>query len=157
MVRWMVRRDISRVLEIAQAVGNKEVTEKDIINQLREPDIVGMVIAEGDDEVIGYMIYELHKVRLHLLAIVADPKKNINYILQSLINKLKSKLSSHRRKLITIIVRETELALQLVLKAEGFFAFKVLKEHYVDTNEDGYIFTFELAKVEKSDVSCLGV
>src|SRR4051794_2179274 len=64
--RWMIRRDMNEVLEIENEGFEFPWSEDDFIRCLRQRNCIGMV-AEHEDRVIGFMIYELHKARLHLL------------------------------------------------------------------------------------------
>ena len=65
-IRWMIRRDMPEVLEIEERSFEFPWTEEDFIRCLRQRNCIGMV-AEHDERVVGFMIYELHKTRLHLL------------------------------------------------------------------------------------------
>src|SRR5688572_2885179 len=65
-IRWMIRRDMADVLEIETSSFEFPWSEEDFIRCLRQRNCIGMV-AERDDKVVGFMIYELHKTRLHVL------------------------------------------------------------------------------------------
>ena len=59
-----------------------------------------------------------------------------------MIEKLIGKLSSQRRTRISLEVRETNLAAQIVLPPSGFKATSVLHEFYDDSPEDAYLMQF---------------
>jgi ribosomal-protein-alanine N-acetyltransferase len=100
------------------------------------------MVAEHDDRVAGFMIYELHKTRLHVLNFaVASQYRRRNVGLQ-MMNKLIGKLSSQRRTRIMLEVRETNLAAQLFFKEAGFRAVNVLRDFYEDTTEDAYMMQY---------------
>ena len=65
-IRWMIRADMPDVLAIEQDVFEFPWFEQDFVRCLRQRNCIGMVAEQGD-RVVGYMIYELHKSRLHLL------------------------------------------------------------------------------------------
>ncbi len=65
-IRWMIRRDMAEVLEIESEGFEFPWREEDFIRCLRQRNCIGMV-AEHAERVVGFMIYELHKTRLHLL------------------------------------------------------------------------------------------
>ena len=65
-IRWMIRRDMAEVLAIENASFEFPWFEEDFIRCLRQRNCIGMV-AEHDDQVVGFMIYELHKTLLHIL------------------------------------------------------------------------------------------
>ncbi len=61
-VRWMIRRDMSDVLAIESESFEFPWSEEEFVRCLRQRNCIGMV-AELDDRIVGYMIYELHKNR----------------------------------------------------------------------------------------------
>ena len=65
-IRWMIRRDMTDVLEIENASFEFPWNEDDFVRCLRQRNCIGMVV-EQDDEIVGFMIYELYKTRLHIL------------------------------------------------------------------------------------------
>ena len=65
-IRWMIRRDMPEVLAIESENFEFPWLEEDFIRSLRQRNCIGM-IAEHDDRVVGFMIYELHKTRIHVL------------------------------------------------------------------------------------------
>ena len=71
-IRWMIRRDMPAVLRIENACFEFAWNEEDFIRCLRQRNCIGMV-AEDDEGVVGFMIYELHKNRLHVLNFAVHP------------------------------------------------------------------------------------
>lgn len=140
-IRWMIRRDMPSVLAIEESSFEFPWSEEEFIRCLRQRNCIGMV-AEHDDEVVGFMIYELHKNRLHLLNFAVDPEMRRSTIGRSMINKLVSKLSMDRRNRILLEVRETNLDAQLFFKDLGFRAISVLRDYYEDTTEDAYLMQY---------------
>jgi len=55
------------------------------------------MVAEHDEKVVGFMIYELHKTRLHILNFAVAPQYRRLGIGRQMVTKLIGKLSSHRR------------------------------------------------------------
>lgn len=140
-IRWMIRRDMADVLDIEHESFEFPWSEDDFIRCLRQRNCIGMV-AEHDDRVAGFMIYELHKTRLHILNFaVASQFRRRNVGLQ-MTNKLIGKLSSQRRTRVMLEVRETNLAAQLFFKEAGFRAVSVLRDYYEDTTEDAYMMQY---------------
>lgn len=136
-LRWMIRRDIPAVLAIEQASFTPHWDEEDFIHCLRQRNCIGMV-AEVREQVAGYMIYELHKNRLHVLNFAVDPPHRRRGVGRAMIQKLFNKLSPLRRTSIVLDVRETNLEAQKFYRACGFLATAVLRGHYIDTGEDAY-------------------
>ncbi len=140
-IRWMIRRDMTAVLEIEKQNFEFPWSEDDFIRCLRQRNCIGMV-AEREEEVVGFMIYELHKNRLHILNFaVADSHKRCS-IGQSMVSKLVGKLSNDRRNRIMLEVRETNLEAQLFFKQLGFRAVSVLHDFYEDSTEDAYLMQY---------------
>ncbi|MCA9134198.1 MAG: ribosomal protein S18-alanine N-acetyltransferase [Planctomycetales bacterium] len=140
-IRWMIRRDMPSVLAIEEASFEFPWSEEEFIRCLRQRNCIGMV-AERDEQVVGFMIYELHKNRLHLLNFSVDPACRRDGIGCSMVDKLSSKLSYERRNRITLEVRETNLAAQLFFRQLGFRAVSVLRDFYEDSTEDAYLMQY---------------
>jgi ribosomal-protein-alanine N-acetyltransferase len=140
-IRWMIRRDMTEVLDIERGSFEFPWFEEDFIRCLRQRNCIGMV-AEHGERVVGFMIYELHKTRLHILNFAVAPEFRHRGIGRQMIDKLLGKLSSQRRVRITLEVRETNLAAQLFFKSAGFRAVTVLRSYYEDSPEDAYLMQF---------------
>lgn len=140
-IRWMIRRDMPEVLDIEQGSFEFPWSEEDFVRCLRQRNCIGMV-AEHDDRVVGFMIYELHKTRLHILNFAVAPDMQRRGVGRQMADKLVSKLSSQRRTRITLEVRETNLAAQLFFREGGFRAVSVLRDYYDDSTEDAYFMQF---------------
>ena len=140
-VRWMIRRDMPEVLATEADSFEFPWSEQDFIRCLRQRNCIGMV-AEHDDHVIGFMIYELQKTRIHVLNFAVAPRYRRSGVGSQMVAKLTAKLSSQRRNRIQLEVRETNLAAQLFFRGNGFRAVSVLRSYYDDTPEDAYLMQF---------------
>ena len=116
-------------------------SEEDFIRCLRQRNCIGMV-AEHEERVVGFMIYELHKTRLHVLNFAVHPDFRRRGVGEAMVQKLISKLSQQRRNRILLEVRETNLAAQLFFRTAGFRAISVLRDFYEDTTEDAYLMQY---------------
>lgn len=140
-IRWMIRRDMPAVLDIEGQSFEFPWSEDDFIRCLRQRNCIGMV-AETEDRVVGYMVYELHKNRLHILNFAVDPQFRRSGIGKAMVQKLTSKLSYERRSRIMLEIRETNLPAQLFFRDMGFRAICILREFYEDSPEDAYLMQF---------------
>jgi len=140
-IRWMIRRDMPDVLAIESDCFEFSWTEDDFIRCLRQRNCIGMV-AECEDRVVGFMIYELHKNRLHILNFAVHSAYRRHGIGKTMMQKLLGKLSQERRNRIMLEVRETNLEAQLFFKKVGFKAISVLRDFYDDAAEDAYLMQF---------------
>lgn len=151
-IRWMIRRDMPEVLHIEQESYDYPWCEEDFLRCLRQRNCIGMV-AELSEKVVGFMIYELHKAKLHILNFAVHPEFRRQGIGSQMVQKLVSKLSSHRRTRITLEVRETNLGPQLFYKDVGFRAVRVLRGFYEDTGEDAYLMQYRLPAASANESS----
>ena len=140
-IRWMIRRDMPEVLEIERTSFEFPWFEEDFIRCLRQRNCIGMV-AEHAEHVIGFMIYELHKTRLHILNFAVHESFRRRGVGSQMSRKLTSKLSHERRSRILLEIRETNLPAQLFFRQLGFRAVSVLRDFYEDTTEDAYLMQY---------------
>jgi [ribosomal protein S18]-alanine N-acetyltransferase len=146
-IRWMIRRDMAEVLQIEHEGFEFPWSEDDFIRCLRQRNCIGMV-AEQSDLVTGFMIYELHRTRLHLLNFAVGEAYRRRGIGTHMIAKLVAKLSPQRRSRVVLEVRETNLAAQLFFRSQGFRAVSVLRNFYEDSPEDAYVMQFRYRSPE---------
>ena len=149
-IRWMIRRDMTEVLDIETRNFEFPWTEQDFIHCLRQRNCIGMV-AEFDERVVGFMVYELHKDQLHILNFAVHPDFHRRGVGKQIVGKLISKLSHQRRNRIMLEVRETNLSAQLFFRQLGFRAVSVLRDFYDDTTEDAYLmqYRYRTAEIEE--------
>src|SRR5687768_6766616 len=148
-IRWMIRRDMPEVLEVENQAFEFPWSEDDFIRCLRQRNCIGMV-AEFEERVVGFMIYELHKSRLHVLNFAVHHDFRRHAVGTAMLQKLVSKLSHQRRNRVLLEVRETNLAAQLFFRDCGFRAISVLRDFYEDTTEDAYLmqYSYQPAVIE---------
>jgi [ribosomal protein S18]-alanine N-acetyltransferase len=144
-IRWMIRRDMPAVLNIENDSFEFPWTEEEFIRCLRQRDCIGMV-AESNEQVVGFMIYELHRTRIHVLSFAVHPEYRRQTIGSSMVEKLISKLAYQRRNRIVLEVRETNLHAQLFFRSLGFRATGVLRNFYEDSTEDAFLMQFRSAE-----------
>ena len=140
-IRWMIRRDMPEVLGIENQSFEFPWCEDDFLRSLRQRNCIGMV-AECDERIVGFMIYELHKNRLHIMNFAVRAEFRRRGVGSQMIRKLIGKLSQQRRNKILLEVRETNLPAQLFFRSSGFRAISLLREFYEDTPEDAYLMQF---------------
>ena len=151
-IRWMIRRDMPGVLDIEQQSFEFPWCEEEFIRCLRQRNCIGMV-AERDTTVVGFMIYELHKNRLHLLNFAVAANARRTGVGATMIDKLASKLSSDRRNRIMLEVRETNLDAQIFFRQRGFRAISVLRSFYEDSPEDAYLMQYRFRAGSEESVA----
>ena len=150
-IRWMIRRDMPEVLQTEQESFTYSWSEEDFLRCLRQRNCIGMV-AECGERVVGFMIYELHKTKLHILNFAVHPAYRRHGVGAQMVAKLVSKLSSHRRTRITLEVRETNLSAQLFFRKQEFRAIRVLRAYYEDSGEDAFLMQYRFADDSGDDM-----
>ncbi len=140
-VRWMIRRDMPEVLSIEREAFEFPWSDDDFTRCLRQRNCIGMV-AELADSVVAFMIYELHRTRMHVINFAVTRSHRRLGIGGRMMEKLCGKLSPERRSRVVLEVRETNLPAQLFFRALGFRAISVLKDFYQDTTEDAYLMEY---------------
>lgn len=138
-IRWMIRRDMPEVLQIEEQSFEFPLSEEDFIRCLRQRNCICMTAIIGE-KIVGYMIYELHRQRLEVLNFAVHAEHRRAFVGSSMVAKLYGKLSLQRRTHILARVRETNLGAQLFFKACGFRCVGLLREQFIDTDEDAYVF-----------------
>jgi len=141
-LRWMIRRDMPEVLSIEQEAFEFPWLDEDFTRCLRQRNCIGMV-AEVGDSVVAFMIYELHRTRLHVLNFAVRRSHRRLAIGTQMMGKLFAKLSIERRDRILLEVRERNLPAQLFFRSLGYRAITVLKDFYEDSTEDAYLMQYQ--------------
>lgn len=142
-IRWLIRRDMAEVLDIERTSFEFAWTEEDFLCCLRQRNCIGMV-AEAGGEIVGFMIYELHKDKLRILNFAVGGPVRRQGVGAQMVRRLIDKLSQQRRKEIVLDVRERNLSAQLFFRHQGFRAVGVLRNYYEDTTEDAYSMQYVL-------------
>lgn len=157
-IRWLIRRDMDEVLAIENACFSSPWSEEDFLCSLRQRNCIGTVF-EYHHMILGFMVYELHKSRLHLANIAVHPRKHRQRIGSKMVQRLVDKLSQQRRSLITTNVRETNVGAQLFFQKCGFRCVETIKKAYDDNAEDAYVMRYRVEQwecdTELEDEQCL--
>lgn len=143
-IRWLIRRDMAEVLAIEGGSFEFPWLEEDFIRCLDQLNCVSMV-AECDDRVVGFVIYELYKSRIHLLNMAVAANCRRRGVGRAMVEKLVHKLSKQRRRRLVLEVRETNLPAQQFYRAMGFRATSVLRDFYTQLREDAYAMQYVVA------------
>jgi len=145
-VRWMIRKDIPAVMAIENDSFEHSWSEDDLLSCMRQRSVIGMV-ADRNGQIAGFMVYEFHKHRLHILNFAVAREHRRTGVGRAMLNKLIGKLSPERRTRIMLEVRETNLNAQLFFKACGFRAVSILSGFWDDHNEDACLMQYRVADV----------
>jgi len=153
-IRWMIRRDMPEVLGIEQANFEFPWQDEDFIKCLRQRNCIGLVLDDAPlprrdgnyGRILGFVIYELHKNRLHILNFAVHAAMHRRGVGRALVQKMIGKLSPLRRNRLMLEIRDSNLDAQCFFRAMGFKAVSVLRDFYEDTSDDGYLFQYQLPR-----------
>ena len=152
-VRRMLCRDLPQVLDIEYRSFDYPWDEQQFIDSLRQRNCIGMVCEDlSSEKVLGYVIYELHKTRIHLLNLVVGFDHRREGIGSLIVVKLKNKLwlAPHRTTII-LEVGETNLDAHLFYRSQDFQAVSVLRDFYIQNGEDAYLMQYKLKQEKENE------
>ena len=127
-LRWGIRRDLADMLAIEQASFPCPWSEEDFLSLLKQRNVISMVAVPCEKNgletggAVGLFIYELHKTHLRLLTVAVHPDRRREGIGTMMLESMRGKLSTHRRRSIVAAVWERNLDAQLFLRVrmEGY-------------------------------------
>jgi ribosomal-protein-alanine N-acetyltransferase len=140
----MIKRDMPFMLEIERHSFEIPWTEEEFLLVLRQKNCIG-IVSELENDVVGFMIYEVHKTRIHILSFGVHPDFRLQGIGTAMVEKIVSKLKYQYRNRIVLEVRETNVTAQVFFRQLGFRAVRTLKSFYEDTAEDVYVMEYRIS------------
>lgn len=141
-IRWMIRRELPRILTIDAESYLQPWDQEDFLNCLRERNCIGMVAATETGVIAGYMIYEIHKTKLEMVRFAVHPEMRRQGIGRAMLAKLAMKLSQQRTQLL-VSCHERNLTAQKFMRACGMQAVAVNREAYLDGDSE-YVFVLSV-------------
>lgn len=129
-LRWIVRNDMPQVVEIdVEAFGMFAHGEKGILDNLRERNCICMVAEpyRNATYICGFVIYSLLPSRVHLETLAVGWQWRRTGCGKAMLDKVKSKMSASRRRMVTALVRETNDESIGFLASQGFRATEIVR------------------------------
>lgn len=142
-IRWMIRRDMPEVMEIEGESFEFPWDDDAFIRCLRQRNVIGMV-AEMNERVVSFMLYELHKHKLYVVNFAVSPWFRRAGVGRAMVEKIKGKLRTGQRTRIDLETRESNLESQLFWKAQGFRCVSILPDFYEANGETAYLFRYSV-------------
>lgn len=166
-IRWMIRKDLPRILEIESQYGFKQDqwSEEDFLKHLRRRECIGEVLtcqlrdsSKKLDGVCGFFVYELNRDAVPILKLKVDPAYRGRGCGRKMIDHLKDKLHPKRRTRLLIDIHERNRDGILFLQRQQFKAMAVLRSYYHD-GSDSYAMTYDINAFAnaRTNVERLGV
>lgn len=135
-IRWMIKQDADRVLEIEHASFASPWTMNDLVAVLHGRSTIGIVV-EAHDTVAGFAIYDLGTTGIHMLNLAVDPAYRKRGVGRRMICHLARKLTGKRR-VLRAYVSERNLGAQLFFRQCGFRATSIEHGAYGVPDHDAY-------------------
>lgn len=130
-VRWMIQRDLHRVLEIDRRSFQQSWEHADLTYFRRQQNTVPIVV-ESEGDIVGFMMLWLNKRSILIERIAVDHLNRRKGIGTLLLDRVKQKTSPEVRRSIVYNCDERDLSAQLFLKAADFKACAVINDHFED-------------------------
>lgn len=142
-IRWLIKRDMPEVLEIAQSGYVPVWSNDDFLEQLRKASCIGTV-AELHGNVIGFMIYRLDNSRLVIINFAVHPAHRRKKIGTAMVERLVQKLSQQRRTEIEVCVPESCVPAQMLFSSCKFKQVAIVRS---GNTEPEYLMEYRLPYV----------
>lgn len=142
-VRWMSISDAIDIAELSKKCHApwEGVDSKEIVDTLASAHGAGM-IAEVSGQTSGFVLYEAHKTRYHILDLCVVPDRRRQGVATELIDRMVLRLKNTQRYQILAETDDEDLGTHLFFKSVGFRAIRVMKNHFSNPDQDAYLFQF---------------
>lgn len=125
-IRWMIRRNMPEVLDLDRECFLQHWNEDKFIAALKRRTVIG-IVAECEEKILGYMVYDLHPRHIEILRFgVAEFYRHCG-VGRSMLDRLHGKLHQKRKRIIAL-VPERNLDAQLFFRACGYRATGIIED-----------------------------
>ena len=164
-IRWMIRPDLGAALAIETATFRDPWTEEAFLRTLRKRSVVPAVAEVMDPgsarhgQIAGFLVYELSKWKLQVLNLAVGHEWRRQRVGARLLASLRRKLTNNEhicRASIVVDVLESNLPMQLFLRAQGWRCNTVLRGDDRDGGEDTFRFAWRRGGLNEWDSSTGG-
>lgn len=151
IMRFMTRSDLPKVLEIERERWPDEWSEQTFHDHLMERNVMGYVVEltnpdpKRDSRIVGFCLLGCSESALGILNLGVCLLYRRRGVCRLMVNRMIQKLVTHDRRRLVATVPDNCLEFQLALRAHGFRAEQVLRNHFGDgtTRRDGYLMAYE--------------
>ena len=120
-IRWMIGSDMKAVLDIDDCCYSESWSARELRACMASRAIIGLTV-EDRGTLLGFVIYELAGRSIRIVRMGVDPRERRCGVATSMLDRLKSKLSSQRRLVLTVDVDGHSIFAQKCLAKNGFTA-----------------------------------
>lgn len=139
-IRWGTPADHLDMAGIEGASFDRPWGLEKLRHRLNLPYTSAMVAEGAYGQLLGFAVYTLELRWIALESIAVHPGYRRESIGRQIVANLGGK-TTDRRPILRAVVRESLLPGHLFLAACGLRAVEVIRGHFQDTGEDGYVFT----------------
>lgn len=140
-IRLMQEHDLPDLLKIEKKCFPESPLKKGELKYLFGRANVFCVVCEHHERVVGFIIYEVRRKHIALLNFAVDPAFWRKGIAKSMLQPWINAMSFIRTRL-TVIVKDSNLAAQMLMKSLGFKAVVILQSPYEGIDDDGYLMEY---------------
>lgn len=150
-IEYWKRAHMTQILELEALASKQEgrgrEAEDYFLELLGEESIVGCV-AHRDNELYGFMIYELFGRRLDIAHWIVHPDWQRCGVATQMWRNLVGKCQVKERQALTWNVREKNLPVCVFLRKMGAKCVQIKRDFYSEPIESGYLFQYNVPKSE---------
>jgi [ribosomal protein S18]-alanine N-acetyltransferase len=148
LIRWAIRRDFDRIMEIERASYDEPWTESEMLDYVRSKTGIAMVACVGD-QVVGSILYDRQPDCFQVDAVSVDPSWRREGIGSAMVTHLARKTGPNGKRCCSTMVRESNLGALSFFRSLGFIATELVCKPYSDRDEDGYRLVYERVSVRR--------
>lgn len=146
-IRPMNRFDLPAVINIENSSFDEPWTAEDFDRAFQFSNCMRLV-SVVDGEIVGFVIYDLQKHFLRLVAIAVRQDMHLRGVGTAMIARLQSKLQEGRREKIILHVRETNLRGQVFFRESGFRCTAIDEGCFDESEEPAYRMEHRMCSIE---------
>ena len=125
----MLNRHVPEVIYISELTSEDPLTEPDLKRLCRDRP-VAVSVAELNEIIVGFMIYEIDERKLTITHLAVLPQRQRQGIAKRLVSKLTTPTKLAKRRVEALII-DSNLQGHLFLSHIGFRAIEVIGEYYL--------------------------
>ena len=138
VIQPMTVADLPQVLAIEQASFPQPFSENFFRMEL-ELDVARLYVVRDSERVVGYIDYWNVGPEMHVITLAADPAMRKKGIASRLLDFMIQDAKKNPVSLISLDVRESNLAAIALYEKFGFEKMRIRKKYYQDNQEDAVV------------------
>lgn len=141
--------DLAQIMAIERASFGNPWPETAMAEELGGHSWSRVVVAEAKGAIVGFMIYWVVDLELHLLNLATWPTWRRRGVARALVQRMLRDARRGGRAEILLEVRRSNAAARRLYEELGFEDFGVRRRYYRDNNEDAIVMLKQLARADE--------